>query len=189
MAPFRSGPALGHCLFNLDGLHPHDVANCSNMKEWLFKGSTLCSACSPTCRLKISGPVYIANHPCGLVISWCVALEKDKRSSSMALLSCQPTRRLHRSLGSPPHHGKLEDVEQVVLNKFNLWRCYQPVCEANAETNEILLPCYSGCTIFNGFGQYDGCGSGQDKEQALELAEVRRWFSRQRQSPERIGRC
>ena len=29
----------------------------------------------------------------------------------------------------PHHHGKLEDVEQVVLNNPNLWRCYQPVCE------------------------------------------------------------
>ena len=65
----------------------------------------------------------------------------------------------------PHHHGKLEDVEQVVLNNPTCGDVISLSVKFNAENQiEDIAFVNSGCTISTVLGK--------TKEQALELAEV-----------------
>ena len=92
----------------------------------------------------------------------------------------------------PHHHGKLEDVEQVVLNNPTCGDVISLSVKFNSENQiEDIAFVNSGCTISTASASMmTDVVLGKTKEQALELAEV---FSQMgsgpgRQSPERIGR-
>ncbi len=117
------------------------------------------------------------------------ALEKTYFSMALGLDSLYKGKVTDHS-GSPHHHGKLEDAEQVVPNNptcgdvvsFCLWSLMPKI------GLKILASCEFAVRQRLGQRYDDGCGAGKHKKIALELAEVFAYGSGQgRQSPERIG--
>ncbi|MEZ7550476.1 Fe-S cluster assembly sulfur transfer protein SufU [Streptococcus sp. 20925_1_22] len=74
----------------------------------------------------------------------------------------------------PHHHGKLEDVEQVVLNNPTCGDVISLSVKFNAENHiEDIAFVNSGCTISTASASMmTDAVLGKTKEQALELAEV-----------------
>ena len=74
----------------------------------------------------------------------------------------------------PHHHGKLEDVEQVVLNNPTCGDVISLFVKFNAENQvEDIAFVNSGCTISTASASMmTDAVLGKTKEQALELAEV-----------------
>ena len=74
----------------------------------------------------------------------------------------------------PHHHGKLEDVEQVVLNNPTCGDVISLSVKFNAESQiEDIAFVNSGCTISTASASMmTDAVLGKTKEQALELAEV-----------------
>ena len=92
----------------------------------------------------------------------------------------------------PHHHGKLEDVEQVVLNNPTCGDVISLSVKFNDKDEiEDIAFVNSGCTISTASASMDdGCSSGQDKRAGAGISRslLADGSGPGRQSPERIGR-